>query len=146
MIETFTEEKEEKVYYIGTNDPLDLTTLRRRVLTEFSELPVSGEYMHRDIFDMSRVYGKDILLMVHWLGSDYLPSFFSLKGGLDARLNKIKWLPSNLVDRVMQTLSRLIPEVLPKRMLEFRKATAEEIGSVPGVPLEVAHSIKAHLA
>ncbi|MCB9422815.1 MAG: excinuclease ABC subunit UvrC [Ardenticatenaceae bacterium] len=29
---------------------------------------------------------------------------------------------------------------------ELRKATAEEIGSVPGIPLEVAEAVKAHLA
>ena len=29
---------------------------------------------------------------------------------------------------------------------DLRKATAEEIGSVPGIPLEVAEAVKAHLA
>jgi excinuclease ABC subunit C len=29
---------------------------------------------------------------------------------------------------------------------ELRKATAEEIASVPGIPLEVAQAVKAHLA
>ena len=47
-LDTFPKEKDEKVYYIGTNDPADLTVLRRRVLTEFSALPISGEYLHRD--------------------------------------------------------------------------------------------------
>lgn len=49
-----------------------------------------------------------------------------------------------------------VPGVGPKRRKlllthfgaidELRKATAEEIGSVPGIPLEVAEAIKAHLA
>ena len=30
-LDTFPEEKGERVYYIGTNDPVDLTVLRRRV-------------------------------------------------------------------------------------------------------------------
>ncbi len=120
-LDTFPEEKETKVYYIGTNDPAKLTALRRRVLTEFPELPISGEYMHRDIFDIARVYGKDTLLMIHWLGTNYLPRFFSLKGQLDARLNKLRILPRNLVDRTMQLFSRLAPETLPKRMLAFRE-------------------------
>jgi excinuclease ABC subunit C len=29
---------------------------------------------------------------------------------------------------------------------DLRKATAEEIGSVPGIPIEVAEAVKAHLA
>jgi len=120
-LDTFTAEDAETVYYIGTNDPADLTMLRRRVLTELPELPISGEYLHRDIFDIARIYGKDTLLMIHWLGTDYLPLFFSLKGQIDARLNRLPFLPSNLVDRLMQVFSRLVPEALPKRMLAFRR-------------------------
>ncbi len=120
-LDTFPKEKDEKVYYIGTNDPADLTVLRRRVLTEFSALPISGEYLHRDMFDVAHVYGKDTLLMIHWLGTDYLPKFFSLKGLLDARLNKIRFMPRNLVDRTMQLLGRMLPEALSARMLVFSK-------------------------
>ncbi|MDP6855207.1 MAG: D-lactate dehydrogenase [Arenicellales bacterium] len=109
-----------RVYYIGTNDPVDLTNFRRRVLSECKDLPISGEYLHRDIFDIAKRYGKDTLLMIHWLGTDYLPGFFSLKGYLDARLNKLPLLPKNFIDRAMQTLSHFLPEILPKRILKFR--------------------------
>jgi len=119
-LDTFPAETGEKVFYIGTNDPADLTVLRRRILTEFDELPISGEYLHREIFDIARVYGKDTLLMIHWLGTDYLPLFFSLKGQIDARLGKLRFLPANLIDRTLQVASRVLPEALPKRMLAFR--------------------------
>jgi D-lactate dehydrogenase (quinone) len=120
-LDTFPEEKDDKLYYIGTNNPTDLTVLRRRVLTEFAKLPISAEYLHRDIFDVARVYGKDMLLMIHWFGTDYLPRFFALKGRLDAHLNKMRFVPRNLVDRTMQFLSRMLPEALPMRLLAFRK-------------------------
>ena len=58
--------------------------------------------------------------MIHWFGTDWLPKIFALKGAMDARLNKMPFLPKNLVDRVMQGLSRLVPEALPRRMLAFR--------------------------
>lgn len=74
---------------------------------------------HRDMFDIAHVYGKDTLLMIYWLGTDYLPKFFSIKGRLDARLNKVRFVPHNLVDRVMQFFGRVFPEALPKRMLNF---------------------------
>ena len=119
-LDTFPEDTGAKVFYIGTNNTADLTTIRRRILREASELPVSGEYLHRECFDISHRYGKDTLLMIHWLGTDYLPLFFSLKGQIDARLNKLPFLPKNLLDRLMQGLSRLVPEALPKRMLQFR--------------------------
>ena len=120
-LDTFPEEKNEKLYYIGTNNPTDLTVLRRRVLTELAELPISAEYLHRDMFDVARVYGKDTLLMIHWFGTDYLPRFFALKGRLDAHQNKMRFVPRNLVDRTMQFLSRMLPEALPVRLLAFRK-------------------------
>ncbi len=119
-LDTFPIEEGDKVFYVGTNSPDDLTELRRRVLTELPDLPVSGEYLHRECFDIAKRYGKDTLLMIHWFGTDRLPLFFALKGAMDARLNKLPFLPRNLVDRVMQGFSRLVPEALPKRLLGFR--------------------------
>ena len=119
-MDTFPAEAGDKVYYLGTDDPADLTVLRRRMLTELDELPISGEYLHRDTFDVARVYGKDTLLMIHWLGTAFLPLMFSIKGQVDARLNKLSVLPKNLVDRTLQAVSRLAPEALPRRMLDFR--------------------------
>ncbi len=120
-LDSFPAEQGEKIYYIGTDDPSELALLRRRILSDCKELPISGEYLHRDCFDVARRYGKDTLLMIHWLGTDRLPLFFSLKGRMDARLNKLPFLPKNLVDRVMQGVSRLLPEALPKRLLAFRE-------------------------
>ena len=120
-LDTFPVETGEQVYYIGTNDAADLTHLRRRLLTQLPELPVSGEYLHRECFDVARKYGKDTLLMIHWFGTDRLPLFFAMKGAMDARLNKIPFLPKNLVDRMMQIFSRLVPEALPERLLDYRE-------------------------
>lgn len=119
-LDTFPVSTGDKVYYVGTNDPADLTNLRRRALTDLPELPVSGEYLHRECYDIARKYGKDTLLMINWLGTDFLPKIFAIKGALDARFAKIPFLPANLVDRVMQVVSNLMPEALPKRMMAFR--------------------------
>ena len=119
-LDTFETPVGEQVFYVGTNDPGALTTLRRRLLTELPELPVSGEYLHADCFDIAERYGKDTLLMIHWFGTDRLPLFFALKGAIDARLNALRFLPRNLTDRVMQGLSRLVPRALPKRMMAWR--------------------------
>ena len=100
-LDTFPTEAEEKVYYVGTNAPEALTALRRRLLSDLPSLPVSGEYLHRECFDIARRYGKDTLLMIHWLGTDWLPAIFAMKGAMDARLNKMPFLPKSLTDRVM---------------------------------------------
>ena len=119
-LDTFPMEPDTRVYYIGTNDTADLTKLRRRVLTELEVLPISGEYLHREIFDMAHRYGKDTVLMISTLGTKFLPVFFDWKGRLDSLFSRWRFTPDNLLDRVMQGVSRLWPELLPKRMLEYR--------------------------
>ncbi len=119
-LDTFPVEPETRVYYIGTNDTAQLTQLRRRMLKELDVLPISGEYLHREMFDVSHRYGKDTVLMISMLGTRFLPLFFDWKGRLDATFSRWKFTPDNLVDRVMQGVSRICPELLPKRMLNFR--------------------------
>lgn len=118
-LDTYPINTDEQTFYIGTNDPDALTELRRHILIEFDSLPVSGEYMHREIFDISETYGKDTVMMIDWLGTDKLPTFFALKGAVDARLNKFA-LTRGFTDRFMQFASRLAPKVLPKRLTAYR--------------------------
>lgn len=119
-LDTFPVAKQEQVFYIGTNSTDELTQLRRDILAQFKHLPETAEYMHRDCFRVAERYGKDTFLMIHWLGTDFMPRLFAIKGKVDACLNKIRWLPSHLSDRVMQGFSRLFPQHLPQRMLAFR--------------------------
>ena len=118
-LDTYPIPDAQKVFYIGTNDVDDLTELRRHILANFSTLPVSAEYMEREVFDLSERYGKDTVMMIDWLGTDRLPTFFAIKGAVDARLNKLRFT-RNLTDRFMQAVSRIAPRVLPRRMMEFR--------------------------
>ncbi|MEM9329702.1 MAG: D-lactate dehydrogenase [Pseudomonadota bacterium] len=119
-LDTYPLNEREKVFYVGTNDPDELTDLRRHILSRFENLPVSAEYMQREIFDIARDYGKDTLLTIYHLGTDFLPTFFAWKGAFDARANKSRFLPQNLSDRLLQLFSKIWPTVLPKRMLDFR--------------------------
>lgn len=118
-LDTYPKNETEQVFYIGTNDPADLTQLRRDMLSNFKSLPVSAEYMQREIFDITEVYGKDTVMMIDWLGTDKLPMFFAMKGAVDARLNKFG-LTRGLTDRVMQLVSKVTPAVLPKRLRQYR--------------------------
>ncbi|WP_281931334.1 D-lactate dehydrogenase [Roseibium album] len=119
-LDTYPKPEAEKVFYIGTNDTQVLTRLRRHILAEFEHLPVSGEYMHAEIYDISKRYGKDTLVLIDKLGTDRLPGIFAMKGWVDARLSRVPFLPDNLTDRFMQALSRIWPNVLPGRMEAFR--------------------------
>ncbi|KAA8999982.1 D-lactate dehydrogenase [Affinibrenneria salicis] len=119
-LDTFPAEKSQQVFYIGTNQPQVLTELRRHILSSFKNLPVAGEYLHRDIFNIAEIYGKDTFIMIDKLGTDKMPMFFNLKGRMDALFGKVPFLPSHLVDRTMQLLSRLLPSQLPDRMKAYR--------------------------
>lgn len=119
-LDTFPRDERTRTFYIGTDDPAALTTLRRRLLGECRHLPVSGEYIHRDAFDVAAVYGKDVFLAIQALGTDRLPRLFALKNRIDALGRRWRWLPANLSDRLMQGASRLYPSHLPRRMLAYR--------------------------
>jgi D-lactate dehydrogenase len=120
-LDTFPVSQKEKTFYIGTYSTLELAQLRRKVLSGFKNIPEVGEYMHRDIFDISKKYGKDTFLSVLHLGTDRLPKLFSIKGRVDAFTNKVSWLPNNLADKCMQFCSRLFPNHLPERLLAYRE-------------------------
>ncbi|MEM9370059.1 MAG: D-lactate dehydrogenase [Pseudomonadota bacterium] len=120
-LDTFPKNEKEQVFYVGTNDTGVLARLRREMLQSFKTLPVSSEYMHAEAYDISKKYGKDTLVLIDKLGTDWLPTIFAIKGWLDARLNKLPLLPKNLVDRIMQFVSKLWPNPLPERMEEYRE-------------------------
>lgn len=119
-LDTFEAEKNQQVFYIGTNQPEVLTTLRRHILGEFSHLPVAGEYMHRDIYDIAERYGKDTFLMIDKLGTDKMPFFFTMKGRTDAMLEKVSLFKPHFTDRFMQKLGNAFPAHLPPRMKSWR--------------------------
>jgi len=119
-LDTFPKDERTATFYVGTNDPAELDRLRRRLLTELPELPVSGEYIHREAFDVAARYGKDAFLAIQFLGTGRLPALFALKNRVDRIASRIAVLPANLADRLMQGASRLFPQHLPRRMLLWR--------------------------
>lgn len=119
-LDTFPTEPKQQVFYIGTNDPATLSDIRRHILAEFTHLPVAGEYMHRDIFDIAEVYGKDTFVMIDKLGTDKMPLFFTLKGRVDAWLAKRRLFKPHLTDRLLQRISGWLPSHLPKRLKLYR--------------------------
>lgn len=119
-LDTFPAEKQQGVFYIGTSRPDVLTHIRRHILTNFKNVPVAGEYMHRDIYDITEKYGKDTFLMIDKLGTDKMPFFFTLKGRADALFERVPFIKPHFTDRVMQKLGALFPAHLPPRMKSWR--------------------------
>ena len=119
-LDTYPTATKEQTFYVGSNSVQELALLRRQILSSFKNVPEVGEYMHRDIFDVSAKYGKDTFLSIKHLGTNALPKLFSIKGSIDAKLSKWSWVPNHLTDKVMQMIAQILPQHLPKRMLEYR--------------------------
>ena len=119
-LDTFPQEKQTAVFYIGTNDINELTDIRRAALGEFESLPVSGEYIHRDAFDIADVYGKDTFYVIKKFGTHQLPKLFDFKAKVDRFSKKVSFLPKHFSDKVMQFVSKYLPGHLPKSMRDYR--------------------------
>ena len=113
-------ENKTAVFYIGTNQTETLNDLRRHMLANFKQLPISGEYIHRDAFDVAAKYGKDTFWVIKKFGTHWLPKLFALKAKVDRWAKKIDFLPNHLSDKMMQALSRILPEHLPKKLWQYR--------------------------
>lgn len=90
------------------------------MLTRFRTLPISGEYIHRDAFDIAATYGKDTFWLIRKLGTHRLPELFALKARVDRIARRIPLLPANLADRLLQAFSRLLPQHLPRSLRDYR--------------------------
>jgi D-lactate dehydrogenase len=119
-LDTFPADSATRTYYVGTNDPGELTRLRHRFLGELTHLPVSAEYMHRDCFDMADRYGKDTFVAIRALGTDWLPLLNGLKGKVESAGQRLGLKPG-ISDRVLQRLGRLFPDHLPRRLRDYRE-------------------------
>lgn len=118
-LDSFPRDAQLADFYIGSNDPAELTAIRRHILGSFTDLPVQGEYLHRDAFDIAERYGKDVFLAIRRLGTKRLPAFFAAKARFDALCERLH-LSTALSDRLLQTIADLAPRHLPARMYAFR--------------------------
>jgi len=116
-LDTFEAEAGARTFYIGVNDPQELTKLRRDALTRFTHLPIAAEYMHRDAFKLAARYGKDTFLAIQMLGTKRLPRLFNVKRAID-QIGATIGAPY-FGDAALQYASRLVLNHLPVRITDF---------------------------
>ena len=119
-LDTYSIPKKNQVFYVGSNNSDVFWEIRRDILSKFKTLPSSGDYLHRDCYDAAKKYSKDTFVVIEKLGTNFLPMLFELKRKVDLLSKKTKFLPNKLSDKIMQFLSKLWPNHLPKRMEQFR--------------------------
>ncbi|MGU7771710.1 D-lactate dehydrogenase [Burkholderia sp. MR1-5-21] len=140
-LDTFEAERGAKVFYIGTNDTSVLTDIRRHALANFAHLPIAGEYLHRDAFDVARKYGKDLFVIIDKFGTDRLPLFFNIKTHFDTWFERIRFMPKHMTDRVLQWVSERLPEHLPERLNAYREQYEHHLMlKVPAAGIEEARA------
>ncbi|EGJ12356.1 D-lactate dehydrogenase [Rubrivivax benzoatilyticus] len=116
-LDTFPKEAS-TVFYVGTNEPDELTSVRRHLLTALPRLPIAGEYIHRTAFDIGERYGKDTFLLIDRFGTARVPKAFALKSRIDGFFERFGL--RGVTDRVVQAITDRMPSHLPARMREWR--------------------------
>lgn len=118
-LDTFPVETDTATFNVGSNDPGEQTKIRRHVLSTFESLPLEGEYVHREAFEVAERYGKDTFLAIRYLGTDRLLMMFAMKGRFDAFCERFKFLPHDICDRIMQKIASMLPKHLPKWLYDY---------------------------
>lgn len=118
-LDTFAVAGEEKVFYIGSRDPAELEAIRRHILAHFQNLPIAGEYMHSDAFRAAQIWGKDLYIFIRIFGTLNVPRAFAAKNWFDGLTERFG-LGKTISDHLLQFASRLLPEHLPKRLVDYR--------------------------
>ncbi|GAN54771.1 D-lactate dehydrogenase [Tanticharoenia sakaeratensis] len=119
-LDTFPAERDTAVFYIGSDAPDAIEGIRRGILGTFEKLPIAGEYIHREAFDIAETYGKDTFAVIRYFGTKHLPALFAAKSRFDILTARFPFLPSGLSDRLLQAASRVLPKQIPARMSAFR--------------------------
>ena len=120
-LDTFPSAGPSRVFYVGSNDYMELTRLRRHILTKFEHLPVAGEYLNRDAFDLAKIYGKDLYLLLKYFGTEWVARANVAKSQFDALTHRLG-MGAEVSDRLLQLAVKLLPDHLPKRLSAFRDA------------------------
>lgn len=118
-LDTFPAPQARRVFYVGTNDVAALGRLRRVLLAGAARLPTSAEYIHRDAFDLADAYGRDTVTAIRWLGTSRLPLLYGVKTALDDGARRLGL--AAVSDRLLQAISRWLPDPLPARMRVWRE-------------------------
>lgn len=139
-LDTFIKEQSD-VIYIATNDPDDLTNIRRYLLTEAPELPIAAEYYDKTAFEIGEKYGKDTFLFINRFGPNRVPKALALKNKIDSFLENFGI--RGLTDKTIQFLVDILPRHLPKFMYDFHNKYQHHL--IVRIPLQIKKPVLDYL-
>jgi D-lactate dehydrogenase len=115
-LDSFAGNQKEATFFVSSNSADALQKLRIAMLTSNNPLPVSAEYIHQNILSLADRYGRDIVYLIRFFGSGFLPFFFRIKRQIDAVINKLPFLGKAPVDKFVHYFFRLFPSPTPRFM------------------------------
>ncbi|MDG0969566.1 MAG: D-lactate dehydrogenase [Porticoccaceae bacterium] len=115
-LDSFAGNQKEATFFVSSNSADALQKLRVAMLTSDNPLPVSAEYIHQNILSLADRYGRDIVYLIRFFGSGFLPFFFRMKRQIDAVINKLPFLGKAPVDKFVHYFFRLFPSPTPRFM------------------------------
>ena len=118
-VDTFAKNQQELTFYLGTNSSTALQAVRKTLLEQATSLPVYAEYLHRDIFELADNYGRDTVLLIKHLGTNWLPTFFNIKRQLDSVCQKLPFIPKNAIDKLVYRFAKLFPSQTPNKLKQW---------------------------
>ena len=120
-LDTFPANDQEGTFFVSTNSTEAMQRVRLNMLERNKNLPVSAEYIHHRILSLADRYGRDIVYLIRWFGSGFLPLFFRLKREIDMFLSKLPFLGKAPSDKMVHYLFRLFPSPTPEFMSHLNK-------------------------
>ncbi len=118
---TFEAVKAQDTFYIGTHDEQELLQLRRFLIKHLDHLPIQAEYIDHNAFRLTLRYARHMYLSIKRLGPAALPGLMQKKALWDARVKRLRVLPANLVDRLIQWGNRVVPATVAPRLMAFHR-------------------------
>ncbi|MFC3032673.1 D-lactate dehydrogenase [Pseudoalteromonas fenneropenaei] len=112
-LDSFAKPEQKTTLLISTNSAACLTELRRDLLEKMHELPISAEYLHRDVIDLTDHYGRDTMLILKHFGTSVMPRFFNLKKSLEQFCQKFALTNERTIDWLSNRMARLLPSQVP---------------------------------
>lgn len=112
-VDSFIKPQSQQTFYLGSNSPEAMQSVRLALLENAIELPISAEYLHRDVFEIADLYGRDIMLLIKHLGTTFLPNFFRWKRQADAIVKKLPFAPAYAIDKLVHRIARWFPTQIP---------------------------------
>tara|TARA_R110002167_G_scaffold115848_3_gene290452 strand:+ start:1604 stop:3295 length:1692 start_codon:yes stop_codon:yes gene_type:complete len=126
-VDTFVKNEKEHTFYLGSNSTQALQLLRKDLLEKTTSLPIYAEYLHRDIFTLADDYGRDTVLLIKYLGTNWLPKFFNIKRQLDSVCRRIPFLNPGFIDKMVYRLAKLFPSQTPKVLHQWNNTYEHQL-------------------